>query len=270
MNSVSPKILAISSSVAVGHVGLSAVLPTLHLTGHTVAALPTILLSNHPGFGNVSGTQIAPDTLHKMLDALLQNGWLAAVDTILTGYLPSTAHVAFANAAITLIRSLNPEVRVICDPVIGDHPKGLYIDKAIADAIRQHLIPEADTILPNHFELGWLASTSVGTPDDAINAANTLGIPHVIAKSVPTGSDLIANIDITPQAKSLVTIPKLAGVPKGTGDMFSGLIAAGWTLPRASAALQSAINASLGADHLAIIPTAQQWLSAAPLDTTRL
>ena len=61
------------------------------------------------------------------------------------------------------------------------------------------------------------------------------------------------------------TIQTLEGVPNGTGDMLSGLIAAGWSLPRATAALTSVINASLGENHLAIVPAADQWRNATAL-----
>ena len=37
-------------AASVGHVGLSAIEPALHLLGRTCAALPTTLLANHPGF----------------------------------------------------------------------------------------------------------------------------------------------------------------------------------------------------------------------------
>ena len=58
-----PSILAISSTVAVGHVGLSAIVPTLNLVGQPCAALPTTVLANHPGFAQTAGTRVDTDTL---------------------------------------------------------------------------------------------------------------------------------------------------------------------------------------------------------------
>ena len=43
------RILAISSQVVRGHVGLSAIVPALQRLGHEVLPIPTIILSNHPG-----------------------------------------------------------------------------------------------------------------------------------------------------------------------------------------------------------------------------
>jgi len=45
------RILCISSQVAYGPVGNTAAVPALQAMGHEVLALPTILLSNHPGHG---------------------------------------------------------------------------------------------------------------------------------------------------------------------------------------------------------------------------
>ena len=89
-------VLAISSEVARGHVGNSAARFALNRLGHQVIALPTVMLSNHPGHSHVAGTRIEPDTLRRMLDALDKNGWLAEVDAVLTGYLPTAEHVAVA------------------------------------------------------------------------------------------------------------------------------------------------------------------------------
>ena len=270
MITTNPTILAISSTVAAGHVGLSAIAPALHLIGRTAAALPTITLSNHPGFAHVSGIQTPPETLLAMIDALEQNGWLAHIDTILTGYLPSAAHVKVASTAVNRVRTHNPATRYICDPVLGDDPKGLYIDQAAANAIRDELIPLANIALPNRFELSWLTGTPVTTPTDAITAARTLPCSHIIAKSIPSSADQICNIDITSDTATSIAIQPLNHVPNGTGDMLSGLIAAGWSLPRATAALTSVISASLGQDHLAIVPAADQWRNAAPLPAQQL
>ena len=70
-------ILAISSQVARGSIGLSAIVPALQTLGHSVLALPTILLSNHPGYAHVSGQRTDAAVLKRMIDALDANGWLA-------------------------------------------------------------------------------------------------------------------------------------------------------------------------------------------------
>ena len=147
-----PRVLAISSHVACGHVGLAAIVPALQALGHDVIALPTVLLSNHPGHAHVAGARVDPDQLRRMLGALEANGWLGDIDAVLTGYLPSVEHVRFAADAVAAVTQANPRAIVLVDPILGDDPKGLYIDVTAAAAIRDTLLPAATTI-----KLRWRA-----------------------------------------------------------------------------------------------------------------
>ena len=258
-------ILALSSTVAVGHVGLSAIVPTLNLMGRTSAALPTVVLANHPGFGHTAGMQIPVATLGAMLQAIEDNGWIGGFATILTGYLPSAAHVTLAANLVAKLRAVHPTTRYVCDPVLGDDPKGLYIDAHAAMAIRGQLLPLADVVLPNRFELSYLSGRPVASFDQAIAAAHTLPAPQVIAKSIPMTGEWLCNIHIRAENIASVTVPRQDGVPNGTGDMFSALIAAGWPLERATSALSTIIADSRGRNHLAIVEGAAQWLRSQPL-----
>ena len=133
------RILAISSLVAHGHVGLSAIVPALNRLGHEVIALPTVLLSNHPRHAQCAFQAVAPAKLNEMLDALDGNSWLRETHAILTGYLPSAAHVRFAASAAARVSARQPQAEFFCDPVMGDDPNGLYIDEDAARAIRDEL-----------------------------------------------------------------------------------------------------------------------------------
>ena len=99
------RVLAISSQVARGHVGLSAIVPALQGLGHEVIGLPTVLLSNHPGHKVVAGERVSPALLRRMLDALEANGWLGEIEAVTTAYLPSVEHVQFAVEAIGRVKA---------------------------------------------------------------------------------------------------------------------------------------------------------------------
>ena len=43
-----------------------------------------------------------------MLEVLDANGWLAAVDAVMTGYLPTPEHVDFARRAVDIVRTRSP------------------------------------------------------------------------------------------------------------------------------------------------------------------
>ncbi|MEQ1694480.1 MAG: pyridoxal kinase [Hyphomicrobiaceae bacterium] len=271
------RILAISSQVARGHVGLSIIVPALQALGHEVIALPSVILSNHPGHPHCAGARISLDHLSAMLDALDNNGWLANIDAVLTGYLPSPQHVAFARKAVarvTAARNGQPLI-YLCDPVLGDDPKGLYIDEAAATAIRDTLIPIASIATPNRFELSFLTGTSILTAASVF--AHPLTGPITVATSIPSndrGETL--NTLISSTAKAVTRVPLRANVPHGTGDLFSALLLAARldgkslaeALAFATAGVDQTLAKSRGADELLItaLPTRVEFPLSWPIE----
>lgn len=260
------RLLILSSWVAHGHVGLSAAVPTLNLLGHTVTALPTVMLSNHPGWPHVSGAPVDPDQLRAMIDALDANGWLAGHDALLTGYLPTPDHVALACELIDRLRATPVPPRVVVDPVLGDAPKGLYLPEATARAARETLVPRAEVLTPNAFELGWLTGLPVDTLRDTRAAAESLraGSAEILVTSPPISPRTTGLLTIADKT-DLYTTARRDGVPHGVGDTLSALIAAGLSPGAALGHLSALIDASLHAPHLRIVESARIWTRATPL-----
>lgn len=278
------RVLAISSQVVRGHIGLSAIVPALQVLGHEVWPMPTILLSNHPGHRVAAGVRTPVETLDAMLDALAGNGWLGEVDAVLTGYLPSAEHVAFAARAVARVRQLKPQATVLVDPVLGDDPKGLYIDPAAATAMRDILVPLASIVTPNRFELGWLTGLPV----------SSLAAVGVAARSLPVRSCAVTSAAVSPERgagpdsmdRRITTLMISGGTavtataawqpraPHGTGDLFAGLMLASLlhgrtadeAVARAVAGVSAAIEASAGRDELATV-VASTVHGAAPVPT---
>ena len=224
MPRITKRVLAISSQVTRGHIGLSAIAPTLTLLGIDVMPMPTVLLSNHPGHRHSASTITPVADLKAQVTALADNGWLD-VDAVLTGYLPTEDHVRFAAETIDLVKRLaaNRKVSILCDPVIGDDPKGIYIDSSAAHAIRNHLIAKADIITPNRFELSWLSGREVTSFADAAIAARSLTAPLTIATSIPDRERGNGNISVTQASAKVAVFDARGGVPHGTGDTFSAI-----------------------------------------------
>jgi pyridoxine kinase len=257
------RILAISSFLAHGRVGLGATVPVLQALGHEVIQLPTVILSNHPGHPSVAGEAVAPGRLEDMLGALASNGWLGDVAAVVTGYLPAPRHVAFAAGAVRLVRGLNPAAVHVCDPILGDDPKGLYIDPEAAAAIKDRLVPLADVITPNRFELAWLTRRDVTGPEECRTAAETLAGAAVVATSIPLDADAaggprIANVLVCNGHGETLASPRRQDVPHGTGDVLTALVAGHLAtaapLPvafeRSHRRLEAIVAASLGREHL--------------------
>lgn len=267
------RVLAISSQVVRGHVGLSAIVPALQRLGHEVLAIPTILLSNHPGHIRAAGTRIEVNTLMSMLDVLDANGWLEGIDAVMTGYLPTPEHVYFAGQAIDLVRERSASAHILVDPVIGDDPRGLYIDPAAAASIRDDLVPRATILKPNRFELSWLSGSEVRTVDDAASAARRVGVATTVVTSIPDGGSRLVNARLSADRVDVCRVDKLPKVPHGTGDLLSGLLIGhhllvpGDALGRAVGGVQLAIAASAGRNDLALAVPAgtTDWARAEPL-----
>ncbi|ASP19137.1 pyridoxine/pyridoxal/pyridoxamine kinase [Antarctobacter heliothermus] len=259
------RILILSSWVAYGHVGASAGAPALQALGHTVTQLPTVMLSNHPGWPQVAGVPIPPERIGAMIDAVEANGWLAEQDALLVGYLPTPEHVALAVELVERVRAVG--ARVVIDPVLGDAPKGLYLAEETAEALRDRLVPLADVLTPNLFELGWLTGTPAGDMQAARAAAETLLDPaqEVLVTSAPFGPGTTGVLRVTAEGAQVCPVPLRNGVPHGVGDVFSALIAGGLAPAAALGHLSSLIDSSLYAPHLRIAETATTWTRAMPL-----
>ncbi len=275
------RILVLSSQVARGAVGLSIIGPALSRLGHEVIGLPTVLLSNHPGHPHSAGMNVPPEVLADMLGALAGNGWLGRLDAVLTGYLPSAAHVALASAALDRVAEASPRALYLCDPVLGDDPKGLYIEADAAAAIRDTLLPRAGLATPNRYELAWLTGRTVDSIADAARALECLPCGGGIATSIParnpdhgrTPADLgdIANVAALADALAAARVPRRAYAPHGSGDLFSALVLHGLlqrqtpeaTLAAATAGIEAALVASGRADALMLPPDLGQAPAAA-------
>lgn len=261
------RVLILSSFVARGHVGLSAALPILQALGHEVTGLPSVILSNHPGWLHSAGRPLPVDQLSAMVEALVANGWLGDHQAALVGYLPSVAHVAFAAELLTRLRDAAPGVRTVVDPVLGDSPKGLYVPPDVAAAVRDLLIPLADILTPNLFELSWLTGRETATLAEALAAARALcpAKGRVLVTSAPLGPAHTGVLEVSAGPPRLFRSDLRRSVPHGVGDAFAALIAGGVPVGQALGHLDALIAASVGAPHLAIASAAADWTRAAEI-----
>jgi pyridoxine kinase len=270
---IMPTILSLSSQVARGHVGHSAAVFAWERLGIEVVALPTILLSNRPDYPHRAGERIRPELLGEMLAALEANGWMGEIDAVFTGYLPTAAHVALAAGLVKRLKAANPQVLYCCDPILGDEPAGLYIAEDAATALRDTLIPLADLITPNRFELEWLTGKAAGSVADAIRAARAVATPMVLATSAPadSGNDLM-NLLVQGDRAWGAVVRRRAAVPHGTGDLMAALFfghllrlrPSAEALALATAGIEAVIEASGSRDELNLIASQDSWAAPAP------
>ena len=186
--------------------GASAASFCLQRLGVEAVVLPTTLMGRHPGWGKPGGG--ATDV------ALLRDIWAGVVaqnikfDAVLTGYMGELAHIELGVEIIEHIKIRNPKALIAVDPVMGDHGQ-LYISEDRADAITDRLIPIADFITPNTWELDYIKSR-IGV------------LPDLLITSVQDGENIGAVWE-TQHGRWQVSHKKFEGVPHGGGDSLAAL-----------------------------------------------
>jgi len=150
-----PKVLILSSTVASSRVGASAASFCLQRLGIETVVLPTTLMGRHPGWGAPGGGATSSDMLWDMWSGVTAQN--IKFDAVLTGYMGDVAHIDLGVEIIRHIKTQNPKAMIAIDPVMGDHGQ-LYIPEDRAIGILERLIPMADFITPNVWELDFISS----------------------------------------------------------------------------------------------------------------
>lgn len=239
-----PRVLSLQSEVVAGHVGHGAARPAYHGLGIDLLALPTVLFSNHPGHGGFRGRITPAAELAELLNGLEERGFLHGIAAVHSGYLGDASQGEVVRDAVLRVRRHNPGATYLLDPVFGDEG-GAYARAGIAEAMAKRLLPLADIVTPNRFELASLTGRRIEDPDSAIAAARSLGSPLVLATSVPCGS-AIGTAAVTSGEAWLVTVPRAENPPSGTGDLLASLFLArrlrAETIPAALAASSASVD----------------------------
>jgi pyridoxine kinase len=252
-------VISIQSQVAYGHVGNSAAAFPMQMHGIDVIAVPTVLLSNRPGYPTIRGRVLDAQLVSDLLLGVEERGAVDTSSMILSGYLGSAEIAAVVADFVARAKARNPKLAYCCDPVLGDRDRGLFVQADIPPLVRDLLCPLAELITPNHFEFEWLCGARVTTSDHMIAQAQGLlarGPSTVVVTSAEledTPNDEIETLaaERTKQGFKAwrVRTPKLPISPSGTGDLFASLLVSarvsGADTPEALSHAASAIFAVL-------------------------
>lgn len=222
-------ILSIQSSVAYGHVGNSAAMFPLQRLGHEVWPVYTVNYSNHTGYGAWRGPMIPAGDVRDIVTGIDELGKLSDVDLILSGYQGGSEIADVIVDAVGLVKERNPNAVYSCDPVMGNAKSGCHVADDIPPLLRDRVVPVADIITPNQFELGFLTGREAGDLDSTIaaaHAAREMGPSTVLVTSVlrpDRPEDTIEMMVVSDAGVWLVNTPHLPFKRNGSGDVTSAL-----------------------------------------------
>ena len=269
-------ILSIHSSVAYGHVGNSAVTFPLMRMGVEVWPVITVHFSNHTGYRTWRGPVLSAADLRDVVQGIDERGVLGDVDAVLSGYQGNEDTGVMILDAVALVKQRNPAAIYCCDPVLGDEDGGVYVRPGIPELMRRQVLPAAQIITPNQFELASLTGLPVSTMAEllsAADAARSIGPDVVLVTSVvrrdgPPGTiDMVA---VNATGAWHVTTPRLPQSFTGSGDVtaatFLASILGTYDVPQALAHTAAVIygllevTAATGRAELALIAAQEEFV----------
>jgi len=224
-------VLSIQSRVSYGYVGNSAAAFALQRLGREVWTIDTVHFSNHPGYGAWAGTVATGEEVCALADGIGARGAFADCSAVLSGYLGSESVGAAVLRAVVAVRAANPAALFCCDPVIGDSGPGVYVRPGIPGLLRSLLVPAADILTPNQFELQHLTGCPVATFAELLDAVAALRAMMrtgavVLVTSVRTAEtpdDAIDMVGMDGSGCWRLRTPLLPIAPSGAGDLTAAL-----------------------------------------------
>lgn len=198
-------ILSIQSWVAYGHVGNASALFPLQRLGAEVWTINTVQFSNHTGYGKWTGQVFTGQAVRELVDGVAALGVLPGCDAVLSGYMGDAGIGGAILDAVGRVRAANPRAVYCCDPVIGDTWAGVYVRPGIPEFMRDHALPAADLLTPNHFELEFLTGRSVATL-----AETKAAVASLQARMAPSGPRAV-----------MVTSLRVAETPADAVDLLA-------------------------------------------------
>jgi pyridoxine kinase len=226
------KVLSIQSAVAYGHVGNSAAVFPLQRIGVEVLPVYTVNFSNHTGYGAWRGPLLSPDDVAAVITGIEERGVFGQIDVVLSGYQGGEGIGDVIVDAVARVKAANPAAVYACDPVMGNAKSGCFVAPAIPVLLRERVVPVADIITPNQFELGFLTGTEptdIASTLASVDAARAMGPATVLVTSVERPDrepDTIEMLAADDRGAWIVQTPLIPMKANGSGDVTAALFTA--------------------------------------------
>ncbi|TDT73484.1 pyridoxal kinase [Allofrancisella inopinata] len=175
-----PRILSIQSHVAYGYAGNKAAIFPMQKLGIEVSPIYTVQLSNHTQYPHYNGSFFNAKEIQNVIDGMIANNFLTKHDAVLSGYIGDTEIAKVIANTAKVIKDNNKNALYCCDPVFGDiydtgNQQGrIFATQKHPNIFLEHLLPIADIITPNLFELSILSDTKIKNFEDIVKACKNL------------------------------------------------------------------------------------------------
>ncbi|KAK4324007.1 hypothetical protein Pmani_005339 [Petrolisthes manimaculis] len=226
------RVLSIQSHVVSGYVGNKSACFPLQVLGFEVDTINSVQFSNHTGYNHFRGHVLDDTQLGDLVEGLRVNG-LDRHSHLLTGYIGSRSFLEKVRSVVQHLKSVNPGLVYVCDPVMGDHGK-MYVPEELLPVYREHIVPLADIITPNQFEAELLSGKKISNESEAVEVMEWFheqGVKTVVLSSTDLGQEgelvvMASSIANGSKTKLQIHIPQLPVNFTGTGDLFAALLLA--------------------------------------------
>lgn len=225
-------ILSIQSLVAYGHAGNSAALFPLQRLGKEVWPVMTVHFSNHTGYGDWKGPLLAPADVASVIEGVGDRGAFERCEAVLSGYQGAEEVGQVVLDAVARVKAASADALYCCDPVMGDVGRGMFVRPGIPEFMRDRVVPAADVITPNHFELDFLAGTTTSTEEELLAAVDLVraGGPRTVlvtsAILEDTPADELDMVAVSDAGAWRTRFPRLSVNPPGAGDLTAAVFLA--------------------------------------------
>jgi pyridoxine kinase len=192
----------------------------------------TVNFSNHTGYGAWRGPLISPADVGDVITGIEERGVFPAIDVVLSGYQGGEGIGDVIIDAVARVKAANPSAVYSCDPVMGNAKSGCFVAPAIPELLRERVVPVADIITPNQFELGFLTGTDPHTLAetlDSVDLVRATGPRTVLVTSVEQPDREAGTIEmlvVDDDGAWIVQTPLLPMKANGSGDVTAALFTA--------------------------------------------
>nr|XP_016457987.1 PREDICTED: pyridoxal kinase-like isoform X4 [Nicotiana tabacum] len=186
------RVLSIQSHTVQGYVGNKSAVFPLQLLGYDVDPINSVQFSNHTGYPTFKGQVLNGEQLWELVEGLEANDLLYYTH-LLTGYIGSVSFLNTVLKVVDKLRSVNPKLTYVCDPVMGDEGR-LYVPPELVAVYREKVVPVASMLTPNQFEAEQLTGSSITSEKDGQEACNILhaaGPSKVVITSINIDGNLL-------------------------------------------------------------------------------